>query len=378
LICIGSIVIALGYNEANCVILEWFQFVGINMVISCALLKAYRIAAIFKSDKNLSPSDLTDSRLLKFFSLILMVDMFFLTLYTVFNFLEGGAYERKIEDELYTETRCSSAPLTMLSYSLLVGWQLLLLLFVLKYGNDSKSAYKHFKDTKCIYVGSHIGSICFIAFGIFVLFTTNYTLQIVTRGFGSMFVVSMTLSLLFWPKFKAVYVRRQQQQSPETEQVYEDAQGNKISAKEMEKRRQFETFVSEPNGKELLYLLDALVQELTYRMEHKMLSVDMILMDSKNVLKLAHDVKSLIPTDKLKAIEADAYAVDEKADIDRDVTITEHVNTNYDRATSTSPDATLTRVTTVTSDTGVAFQAPVNRLTESQNPEPDTTEIEVP
>ena len=260
-----------------------------SMVISCALLKAYRIAVIFhKGAANVSPSDLTDSTLLKYFTAMMIVDVFFLSMYTIFNELDGGSYPRYLDDELLIEIRCNSNALTMVSYSLLVAWQLLLLLFVLKYGNETRSAGKAFKETKCIYVGSNIGSIFFIAFGILVLFTTNYTLQIVVRGYGSLTVVMMTIGLLFMPKWKSVY--------GETEEaIVEDQDGNKMTEKELTKKREFETQVKEPSGKDLLLLLDVLVRELAYRTDMKMIEIELKSIDLLQCLKFMDDLKALVP-----------------------------------------------------------------------------------
>jgi len=293
LISAGTIVIGVGYNNANCVILEWLQFLGICIVIGCALLKAYRIACIFGAS-DFSPLDLTDNRLLTYFAIMIVIDMLFLTVYTIFNFVEGGSYERYLEEELYKETRCSSEPLTMVSYSLLVAWQLVLLLFVLKYGNDTRSASKVFKETKCIYIGSNIGAICFIAFGIFVMFTTNYTLQIVIRGYGSMLVVLMVIWLLFYPKIQAVWLMRKQEKDPNHGMV-EDEHGNKLTEGELELKRQYEAHVKDPNGKELLLLLEALVREISYRSNHNMLSIELKDIDLVTLLKLSNDVQNLIP-----------------------------------------------------------------------------------
>ena len=259
------------------------------MVIVCALLKAYRIAVIFhKGAANVSPTDLTDSTLLKYFFVMMIVDVICLSTYTIFNEVDGGAYERYIEDDILIEIRCSSQPLTMVSYSILVAWQLVLLLFVLKYGNETRSAAKAFKETHCIYIGSNIGSIFFIAFGIFVLFTTNYTLQIVIRGYGSLVVVMMVIGLLFSPKFKAVYAVKE-------EKMVEDEHGNKLTEQEYAKRSQFSTQVKEPNGKDLLLLLDALVRELAYRTEMKMIQIELRSIDLLQCLKLLDNIKDLVP-----------------------------------------------------------------------------------
>merc|ERR1719266_1371245 len=92
-ISIGTLFIGIGYDQATCVILEWFQFIGICMVLSCAALKSYRIASIFGAD-NFTPSDLSDSRLLRYFVVAVVVNVLLLTLYTILNFHNGGAYDR--------------------------------------------------------------------------------------------------------------------------------------------------------------------------------------------------------------------------------------------------------------------------------------------
>ena len=64
-----------------------------SMVLSCAVLKSYRIASIFGAD-NFTPSDLSDSRLLRYFVMMMVVNVLLLSLYTVFNFINGGSYIR--------------------------------------------------------------------------------------------------------------------------------------------------------------------------------------------------------------------------------------------------------------------------------------------
>eukprot|EP01084_Bolivina_argentea_P312909 541784_1 len=316
LICCGTIVMGLGFDQANCVILEWFHFLGICIVISCALLKSYRIASIF-GQSTFSPSDLTDTVLLKYFSVMIIVNIFFLGIYTIFNFVEGGAYTRYILDTVKTEIRCSSEPLTMLSYSLLVSWQLVLLLFVIKYGNQTRSASKIFKETKCIYVGSNIGSMFFIAFGIFVLFTTNYTLQIVIRGYGSLIVVMMVIGLLFYPKFKTVYNLRLIKNKKHNQQQIIDENGNVINEEEAALKRQYEAHVKDPNGKELLLLLDAIVKEIQYRANMKMLSIELGSVDLKKCNALIHQIKGLIPDENVVN------------DVEKDTESKPKVNDNY-------------------------------------------------
>lgn len=201
-VCLHAVVVGVGYNNANCVILEWFVFFGVTLLIGCALLKAYRIASIFSSE-SFSPSDLTDKVLLRYLAVFMSIDIILLIMYTIFNYVEGGSYKRYVTDtagsstQYYIEERCSSEDLTSVSYYLLVAWQCILLFFVLKYGNRTSSASNIFKETTCIYLGSNIGAIFFITFGIFVLFTTNYQFQIAVRGFGMHFVLFFFFYFMF-------------------------------------------------------------------------------------------------------------------------------------------------------------------------------------
>ena len=164
-------------------------------------------------------------------------------------------------------------------YYLLVSWQLLILLFVLNYGSKTRSAGKIFKETKCIYIGSQIGTICFISWGILILFTTDYLFQIAVRGFGTLLVVMMIISLLFQPKMKAVYYNQDGLAEQEEDRV----------------KRQYEASVKDPNGKELLLLLDAVVRELSYRTKHNMLQIELESIDLTLLDQLLHDVKELVP-----------------------------------------------------------------------------------
>lgn len=128
-----------------------------------------------------------------------------LILYTIVNFVEGGAYHRYVYPELVVQFRCSSRPWTIAMYYILVGYLFIQLAFVLKYGNASRRASSIFQETQCIYVASNIGALTIVLFGVFVLFTTNFTLQIMVRGFGPIIFIGFAVSLLFYPKFKAVY-----------------------------------------------------------------------------------------------------------------------------------------------------------------------------
>jgi len=277
--CIGTLFISIGYSDSTCVILEWFQFNGICIVLTCAALKSYRIASIFGSD-NFTPSDLSDGRLLRYFCSVLVINVLLLSLYTVFNSLNGGAYMRYKKAKLRSEVRCNSDLTTLVTYYLLVAWQLLILLFVLNYGSKTRSAGKIFKETKCIYIGSQIGTICFISWGIFVLFTTDYLFQIAVRGYGTLLVVVMIITLLFKPKMEAVYRNH--------EGVAEHA--------EDQMKRQYEASVKDPNGKELLLLLDAVVRELAYRTKHNMLQIELESVDLSLLDRLLGDVRDLMPT----------------------------------------------------------------------------------
>ena len=74
----------------KCLLLNHFLF---SIVLTCAALKSYRIASIFGAD-NFTPSDLSDARLLRYFIVAVVVNMLLLTLYTILNFHNGGAYDR--------------------------------------------------------------------------------------------------------------------------------------------------------------------------------------------------------------------------------------------------------------------------------------------
>jgi len=190
----------------------------------------------------------------------------------------------------------------MLMYYLLVSWQLLILLFVLNYGAKTRSAGKIFKETKCIYVGSQIGTICFISWGIFVLFTTDYLFQIAVRGYGTLLVVVMIISLLFQPKLKAVYRSQDAMMEQEEDRV----------------KRQYEASVKDPNGKDLLLLLDAVVRELSYRTRHNMLQIELESVDLNLLDQLLRDVQELVPmepvTNEQETTEKDAPPDNKKMD----------------------------------------------------------------
>jgi len=196
--------------------------------------------------------------------------------------LNDGSYTRYNADSLRSEVRCNSTWSTMVMYYVLVSWQLIQLLFVLSYGSKTRSAGKIFSETKCIYIGSQLGTVCFVAWGILILFTTDYVLQIAVRGFGSLLVVVMIIALLFEPKLSAVYRSKQK--------------GADLEHKEGRMKRQYEANVKDPNGKELLLLLDAVVRELEYRTSHSMLSIELEQVDLHLLDRLLIDVRDLVPT----------------------------------------------------------------------------------
>ena len=168
LICIGVVLLGLGLNDINCVILEWTQFIGICMVITCPLLKAYRIAAIF-GKKDLSPEPVNDRVLIKKLSILIGVIAILLIAYTICNEIEGGSYQRYLEDPvdgiLYKEQRCNGEPPTLITYSVLVSYPMFLIVALVHYAKKTRSAAKVFRETQCNYMGAYIGSTAFLAFG---------------------------------------------------------------------------------------------------------------------------------------------------------------------------------------------------------------------
>ncbi|ETO08832.1 hypothetical protein RFI_28553 [Reticulomyxa filosa] len=100
MVCAGVIVLGLGWNSANCIILEWFSFVGITLVLACAGIKAFRIASIFNRS-TLSGKDLSDATLFKYLCGTTMLSVLLMIIYTILNFTEGlnkkkkGGEERK-------------------------------------------------------------------------------------------------------------------------------------------------------------------------------------------------------------------------------------------------------------------------------------------
>eukprot|EP01084_Bolivina_argentea_P277258 473289_1 len=288
----SSIIPAVGYNDVNCVLLELFQYMGLSTILACALLKSYRIASIF-GRSTFSPSDLTDTRLLKYFAIIMVIDGVLLVVYTVLNFTDGGAYTEYVLETSIKQKRCSNGTLTMLSHSLLLLFQLVLFLFVIKHGNQTRSASKIFKETKCLYIGGNIGMFFFSFFAIAIIFTADYTLQIAMRAYFPLVAVCMVIGLLFYPKFKTVY-KLHERKHTEKQQIL-DEDGNVITEEEAALKRQYEAHVKDPNGKELLLLLNALVKELDYRSEMKMISIELGSIDLKKCTTLLEHIKGLIP-----------------------------------------------------------------------------------
>eukprot|EP00486_Rosalina_sp_Unknown_P006153 CAMPEP_0201570768 /NCGR_PEP_ID=MMETSP0190_2-20130828/13160_1 /ASSEMBLY_ACC=CAM_ASM_000263 /TAXON_ID=37353 /ORGANISM="Rosalina sp." /LENGTH=207 /DNA_ID=CAMNT_0047994659 /DNA_START=1135 /DNA_END=1758 /DNA_ORIENTATION=+ len=68
-----------------------------------------------------------------------------------------------------------------------------------------------------------------------------------------------------------------------------------MTEKEFAKKREFETQVKEPNGKDLLLLLDVLVRELAYRTDMKMIQIELKSIDLLQGLKLTDNIKELVP-----------------------------------------------------------------------------------
>ena len=172
--------------------------------------------------------------------------------------LKGGAYRREVDrgddKRAFREYRCSSEPGTLATYYLMACWVAVMLLVVLKYGNESQAAGELFKETKCIYTGSNVGTIFFIAFGVFIVFTKNYTLQIAMRGYGTLLTLGLLMYLLFAPKLQAVYFP-----------VVTGEDG--LTDTERDLAKQYQLQFSERNGKELLIILTNIIHELHHRVK---------------------------------------------------------------------------------------------------------------
>ena len=213
----------------------------------------------------------------------------------------GGAYSRRRDrgdnKTPISEFRCSSEPMTMVLYSVLCAYIMCLLVVVLKFGNESQAAGELFKETKCIYVGSNVGSIVFIAFGVFILFTKSYDLQIAIRGYGIYYFFVSFLSPFFFSFLIMVFFVYRKNQSeifsiffffrvllgtlltealwlyllfyPKIESVYfpllpgEDG----MTDGERDLAKQYQITFSEQNGKELLLILNAIISEIHHRVK---------------------------------------------------------------------------------------------------------------
>ena len=77
--------------------------------------------------------------------------------------------------------------------------------------------------------------------------------------------------------------------------VYRTEQGA-AEQEEDRMKRQYEANVKDPNGKELLLLLDAVVRELSYRTQHNMLQIELESVDLHLLDRLLLDVRDLMPT----------------------------------------------------------------------------------
>jgi len=306
----GVLVIGLGWNQTTCILVEWLSFIGITLVISCAGVKAFRIASIFNR-KAFSTGDLTDKTLLKYLCGATSVSGVLLIIYTILNFTEGGAYFRELNSKtgpLLKEHRCSSQPITSVTYYIMVAYVLILLIGVLKYGNETRSASNIFKETQCIYLGSNIGTLIFIAFGVFILFTTNYSAQIAVRGFGTMIVIIVVIVLLFGPKMKAVY------NSPP---VVEDG----LTEKERQLGTQYATTLRERSGKELMLVMTTLVNEMKYRLDNKMMTIEMTEQNFETLVELGQGLKKLLVTNTkslkdLKQVSSSSDLISDKSEAD--------------------------------------------------------------
>merc|ERR1711933_196545 len=68
-----------------------------------------------------------------------------------------------------------------------------------------------------------------------------------------------------------------------------------MSKEEAKLKKQYEASVKDPNGKELMFLLDVLVKEISYRNEHNMFSIELQTIDVAQCVALLEQLKALIP-----------------------------------------------------------------------------------
>ena len=204
LVCIGTIILSTGYNDLKCVLLEWTHFCGISMVIACPLLKAYRIAAIF-GNKQESPQPVHDKVLIKKLCIIMGVLLILLIAYTICNHIEGQSYLQYDQDSLYKERRCNNEFSTMISYYLLASYPMILVMVLIHYARQTRSAAKVFRDTRCNcmskYWINYIFSIKCIGDGITELFAAGCNAWIwivVYYCDGSLFIVLSKINDDIW------------------------------------------------------------------------------------------------------------------------------------------------------------------------------------
>ncbi|ETO06797.1 hypothetical protein RFI_30597 [Reticulomyxa filosa] len=356
LVSAGVVIIGSGYNFTNCILVEWFTFVGSTLVVACAGVKAFRIASVFNR-KVMSGEDLTDKTLLKYLFGTNMVTVILLIIYTILNFTDGflfcgfvgcgmvkiivclialrntlhrGAYFRKLNSNslpLLKEHRCSHATYTSITYYVMVAYVFILLVAVLKYGNETQSVSNIFKETKCIYLGSNIGTVIIIAFGVVILFTKNYSAQIAVRGFGTLIVTVVVIILLFGC---AIFIRflyfiylymniyiylyglyvcirreslncfffRNGYNRPKMRAVYNvsvlDKDGLTVEEKQMS--TQYSTNIREKNSKEVMLVMNTLVAEMTWRLEHKIMSIELTTKNLETLMNLSQELTQLIET----------------------------------------------------------------------------------
>jgi len=176
----------------------------------------------------------------------------------------------------------------------------LLLMVVLKYGNQTRAASNIFKETQCIYLGSNIGTLMFIAFGVIILFTTDYTAEIAARGFGTLTVILVIIVLLFGPKMRAVY---------SVSEAALDAQ----SEKDRQMSTQYATNLRERTGKELMLVMNTLLAEMKFRFTNKMMTIELD-QNFENLVSLGHDLKKSLTTPSLKDIKQLSSSSDLEAD----------------------------------------------------------------
>ncbi|ETO08833.1 hypothetical protein RFI_28554 [Reticulomyxa filosa] len=206
----------------------------------------------------------------------------------------------------------------------MVFYILLLLIYVLKYGNQTRSASNIFKETRCIYLGTNIGTLIFISFAVFILFTTNYNAQIAVRGFGTLIVMIVVVYLLFawigWSLFVSLFVLFffLKKKRPKLRAVYYSAPEvnlDGLTEKERQLNSQYASTLRERSGKELMLIMNTVLVDLKYRLDHKMMTVDISEQHLNNLKDLSHNLKQLLASKSEPPKRTDLKQLSSSSDI---------------------------------------------------------------